>query len=133
MISMITLIYFLSITSTKINQIQHARILNSTSNFQTNCSTCICQCLKSSMSCCYINCYMNNNTCQVIIPSLTNKLTMIIDTTATVYSTNCSTYSNPSQSSLITSENLNTQTTTFSSIIKSTTKIHVDSGGYLNI
>jgi hypothetical protein len=90
--SLIILNYLLFANSIKIGQIQNARIINSTSTFETNCSTCICQCIKylsSSSSCCYVNCYRDNNTCQLIISPSTINPVMIMDKTSIVYKTNC--------------------------------------------
>ncbi len=101
---MIILSYLLFGNSIIIDKIENARIINSTSTFQSNCSTCICQCLAylSSSSlissllsgCCSVNCYIKNNTCQMIISSSTSNSTIIIDTTSTVYKANCFAHSN---------------------------------------
>lgn len=101
----IILSYSIFVQSISISQIQNAYITNSTTSFQSNCSTCICQCLtnvSSSSSCCYVNCFMNNNTCQVIIfPSTINPTIIISDHTSVVYKTNCANSSNITSSTNI--------------------------------
>ena len=83
------------VQSVRIGKISHARISNTTSTIQSNCSSCICQCysLKSSSShCCQVNCFVKNDTCQVIRSSSSIDSSLIIDTSSTVYLTNCSTH-----------------------------------------
>ncbi|CAF0895345.1 unnamed protein product [Adineta steineri] len=96
-ISIIIFSYLSLSNGTVINKIQYGRIINSTSTFQSNCSTCICQCMTymslSSSICCYVNCYTTNNTCQVIISSSVTYPAITIDTKSTIYKTNCSIYS----------------------------------------
>jgi hypothetical protein len=90
----IILIYLSWVSGIEISKIQNARIINSTSAFESDCSTCICQCLSfissSSSLCCYVNCYIKNNTCQIILSSSTINSLLIIDQTSIVYTTNCS-------------------------------------------
>ena len=93
-ISMIILYYCILIQSTQINKIPKARIPNATSTLQFNCSSCICQCLTNTFSpssslCCYVNCFVNENTCQVIVSPAGNSPNMIIDQSSVVYRTNC--------------------------------------------
>ncbi|CAF0835161.1 unnamed protein product [Rotaria sp. Silwood1] len=88
--------YLLLINGIKINQILKGRVTNTTSGFQSNCSTCICQCIKFGLSLsslfCYVNCYTNNDTCQVIISASKSNLGIVIDQTSIIYFVNYSTY-----------------------------------------
>lgn len=107
--SIIILNYWLSVHSVEIDKIQNARIINSTSIFQSNSSTCICQCmiyLSSSSLCCYVNSYINNNTCQVIISPSTSNPIITIDKTTTVYKANCFVYPSTTRPSATNYENL---------------------------
>jgi hypothetical protein len=95
--------YFLFVQCINIGQIQNAYIVNSTTtNFQFNCATCICQCLTNlSSPCCYVNCFTNNNTCQMMIFPSTINPTIIIDHTSVVYKTKCSNSTNTNPNSII--------------------------------
>lgn len=104
-ISICILHQFLVVQCVQIGKIQQARIVNISNTFQFNCSTCICQCLRNisptSSSCCYVNCFIENDTCQVIVSSRVNSSTIVVDQTSVVYKTNCfdsSTTESPSNS-----------------------------------
>ncbi|CAF0996025.1 unnamed protein product [Rotaria sordida] len=111
---MVILSYLLLVNSIKINQILNSHVINSTSDFQSNCSTCICQCIKYSLSSstfyCYVNCYTKNDTCQVIISASKINSIIVIDQTSIVYFANYSTYATttkPITTSTSTSTNIN--------------------------
>lgn len=93
-ISIIILYRCVITQSVQINKIQNARIPNTPSSLQFNCSTCICQCLTkmhfpSPSFCCYVNCFTEQNTCQIILSSAENTPRIITDQTSVVYRTNC--------------------------------------------
>ncbi|CAF2353676.1 unnamed protein product [Rotaria sp. Silwood2] len=98
--------YLLLLNGIKINQILKGRVVNSTSNWKSNCSTCICQCIQFNLSsssstlCCYANCYTNNDTCQVFISASNTNPVIVIDQTSIVYFVNYSTYTTTTRPSI---------------------------------
>lgn len=97
MLPLIILIFipFSSISSIKIGRISEAMIMNSNSPIEKHCASCICRCLavNSSTSCCHVNCFLTNDTCQVILSSSSSELLIIVEQTSTVYQIPCETSS----------------------------------------
>lgn len=125
-ISMFILHQFIFVQSIQIETIQKARIVNTTNSLQFNCSTCICQCLTNiraaSSSCCYVNCFSDNNTCQVIVSPMEPTSKIVMDQTSILYKTNCFDSSTTGSSTTSTSSKLITGEFSFASTMITTAR-----------